>query len=256
MLEYLQNLLQLTQNELIITLSVVFVGGVLRGFSGFALSALIMAGLALIIPPSELFPICLVLEAVAGLLMIRGGFKNADMRIAWGLALGSLVGTPIGLYVTSSVPPDISRMLALLLILALAIMQLFRKSPAFLATNAGLGISGLVTGFTTGIASVGGMVVALYVLAQNAPAARMRATIVVYLFLNLFAWTGWLLLGGFMDQIAITRAISLAPVALVGIFLGTLLFKPSLETFYKRFCLVFLVALAAQGLFRLLPNFS
>ncbi|MFK8077923.1 MAG: TSUP family transporter [Granulosicoccus sp.] len=255
MLESLQNLLQLTQTEIVITFAVVFIAGIVRGFSGFALSALVMAGLALIIPPSGLFAICLILEACAGLLMIKGGFQNADMRIAWGLALGGMLGTPIGLYVTASVPADISRMLALLLIMALAILQLFRKSPAFLASTPGLYISGVATGFATGIASVGGMVVALYVLAQNAPAARMRATLVMYLFLNLFAWSGWLLLGGFMDQLAITRALALAPVALVGIFLGTLLFRPSLETFYKRFCLVLLMGLAAQGLIRLVPNF-
>lgn len=255
MLEYLQNLLQLTQTEIVITFAVVFIAGIVRGFSGFALSALVMAGLALIIPPSGLFAICLILEACAVPIMLKGGIKNADMRIAWGLALGSMLGAPLGLYVTASVPPDISRLLALLLILSLAILQLYKKSPAFLATNPGLGVSGLFTGFATGIASVGGMVVALYVLAQNGPVARMRATLVVYLFINLFAWACWLLVSGFMDQLAITRALSLAPVALVGIFLGTLLFRPSLETFYKRFCLVLLMGLAAQGLIRLVPNF-
>lgn len=255
MLESLQNLLQLTPSEVLITLAVVFFGGIARGFSGFALSALVMAGLALIIPPSQLFAICLLLEVAASLLLIRGGVKNADMRIAWVLALGALVGMPIGLYITASVPPDVSRMLALCLILALAFMQLFKKSPAFLATTPGLCVSGLVTGFASGIASVGGMVVALYLLARNAPAVKMRATLVVYFFLNLFSWAAWLLVGGFIDQLAVTRALTLVPVALVGIFIGSLLFRPTLEVFYKRFCLFLLIGLAAQGLLRLVPKF-
>ncbi len=254
MLEYLQNLLELSQQDLLITVAVVFIAGVVRGFSGFALSALIMAGLALIIPPAALFTICLVLEGVASLLLVRGGFKNADMRIAWGLALGGIVGTPIGLYITASVSPDISRTLALCLILTLALLQLFSKSPPFLATRPGLYISGLVTGLATGIASVGGMVVALYVLSQDAPPARMRATLIMFLFINMFAWAAWLTIGGFVDTLALMRALSLAPVALAGILIGTLLFKPSLAVFYKRFCLLLLMGLAAQGLIRLLPN--
>lgn len=254
MLEYLQNLLELSSQEVIITFTVVFFAGVVRGFSGFALSALIMAGLALIIAPSSLFIICFMLELAASLLMVRKGFKEADMRIAWGLALAGGVGIPFGLYVTASVSPEVSKMLALAVILILAVLQLLNKSPAFLAKPSGLYASGLVTGFATGIASVGGMVVALYVLSQNAPAARMRATLVMFLFLNLFIWLFWLILGGYATPLSLTRAVVLAPVAMIGIYLGTLLFRPSLESFYKRFCLWLLMALAAQGLWRLLPD--
>ena len=254
MLDYLQNLLELSAQETLIALSVVFFAGVVRGFSGFALSALVMSGLALIIPPISLIPICFILEAVAGLLMIKSGFKHADKRIAWGLVLGSAIGTPVGLYITAHVSPDISRLLALCVILSLTLMQLFKKSPAFLATRPGLYITGVVSGVVTGIASVGAMVVALYVLSQKAPAARMRATLVMYLFLGLFPGSIWLSLSGFLNSLAITRGLILAPLAIAGVLLGTMFFRPSLESAYKRFCLVLLVILASIGLIRLLAE--
>jgi hypothetical protein len=254
MLDYLQNLLELSAQETLIALSVVFFAGVVRGFSGFALSALVMSGLALIIPPISLIPICFILEAVAGLLMIKNGIKHADKRIAWGLVIGSAIGTPVGLYITAHVSPDISRLLALCIILSLTLMQLFNKSPLFLATRPGLYITGVVSGVVTGIASVGAMVVALYVLSQKAPAARMRATLVLYLFLGLFPSSIWLLLSGFLNSLAITRGLILAPLAVAGVLLGSMFFRPSLESAYKRFCLVLLIVLASIGLIRLLAD--
>jgi len=197
-----------------------------------------MASLAPMITPSALLPICMLLELVASSLMVRGGFAQANMRVVWGLAIAGAVGIPIGLSITASVSPDVSRILALALILVLALLQLFRQSPAFLATNPGLYLSGLTAGIANGIASVGGMVVALYVLSQKTSAAKMRGTLVMYLFINLFFWGGWLVLSG-------------APVTLIGVWLGSKLFKPTMETTYKRFCLFLLIGLALSGLFRL-----
>ena len=61
MLANLQSFLSLSATELGICLAVVLFAGIVRGFSGFALSALTMAGLALIIPPLALIPICFLL---------------------------------------------------------------------------------------------------------------------------------------------------------------------------------------------------
>lgn len=251
MLANLQNILSLSAIELGICLTVVLLAGVVRGFSGFALSALTMAALALIIPPVALIPVCFLLESVASVVMLRGGFQMADRKIAWGLAIGTVVGTPVGLMATMAVSPDTSRTIALILILVLALLQLLRKSPAFLATPAGLYVSGFTAGIATGLAGVGGLVVALYVLAQQAPAACMRASLVMYLFLIMFSSAFWLSVSGVLDMLALKRALVFAPLVIIGVLVGTKLFIPSLEQFYKRFCLTLLMALALSGLLRL-----
>lgn len=250
--QHLQNLLELNDQETLITVTVIFLAAVVRGFSGFALSALIMASLSLIIPPISLIPVCFVLEMVAGLLMIKNGVMQADKRIAWGLAAAGAIGTPVGLYITAHVPADVSRLLALSVILLLALMQLLKHSPPFLATRSGLYIAGLVSGIVSGVASVGGMAAALYVLSQKASAPRIRATLVMYLFLSMFVGSIWLALGGLLNALAITRALTLAPLTIAGVLLGSVFFRPSLESAYKRFCLVLLIALAAAGLLRVL----
>ncbi|MBI9084335.1 MAG: sulfite exporter TauE/SafE family protein [Desulfobacterales bacterium] len=169
MLEQIQNAVQLAPTQMVLCAGVVFVAGMVRGFSGFALSALFMASVALILPPIELIPICYVFEATASLIMFRGGVKDADMKIVWGLSIGCMIGVPVGLYATKVLPVETSKIVVLCIILGLAVAQLLRVSPKILTRTSGLYGSGIAAGVVTGLAHVGGMVVALYVLAREAP---------------------------------------------------------------------------------------
>ena len=251
MLAFLQNLLALSATELAITGSVVLLASVVRGFSGFGLSALIMAGLALIIAPVMLIPICFLLEGVASLLMLKGGLKQANQQVAWVLAIGSAIGVPIGLWATMSIPPETSQTVALLLILLLAGLQLLKLPLAIFKTRHGLYITGLLAGIATGIAGVGGMVVALFILAQRIPAPEMRASLVMFLFLSMFTSSIWLTMTGLLNTLAIYRALALTPLLVFGVCMGAYLFRPSFEHLYKLFCLCLLFALASTGLLRL-----
>ena len=251
MIESLAASLALTPRELGLCALVVFLAGLVRGFSGFALSAMIMASLAVVVPPVSLIPVCYVLEGVASVLMFRGGARAADWQVVWGLAIGSAVGMPLGLQATMSLPPDASRLVALALIAVLAALQLSGRSPAFLGTRVGLYASGLLAGIATGLASVGGMIVALYVLARDAPPARMRASLVMFLFLGMFTSGLWLLAAGVLDRLALARGAALAPLVALGVMLGGALFRPALQGFYRGFCLTLLIGLALAGIARL-----
>ncbi len=230
---------------------VIFLAGLVRGFAGFALSAVVMAALVVILPPVELIPVCYVLEAAATITMFRGGIKDADMGVVVGLSIGSLIGVPVGLALTTTIAPEYSKAIALVVLLFLATMQLFRASPPFLNTRAGLYLSGFTAGIVTGLASIGGMVVALYVLARNAEPAKMRGSLVMFLAFSMLT-SGLYYLGfGVMTKLALTRGLFFMPVVLSGVFIGKALFRPSLAGYYKRFCLLLLIGLALIGIVRL-----
>ncbi len=247
----LLSLTNLTTTQLYICVVVVFLAGMVRGFSGFALSALIMASLAIMIPPLELIAVCTILEFSASMLMVRGGLKDADMKIAFGLAIGSIVGAPVGLYLTNTLSVETSKMIALCLILVLAFLQLLKVRARFLATDPGLVFSGLTAGVATGLASVGGMVVALYVLAREAPAKVMRASLVVYLFLGTLSSFIYLYLYEMLTITALSRGATLVIPCVLGVVVGQAIFRPQLEKYYKPFCLLLLAVLATSGLVRL-----
>lgn len=252
MIEFLSQTTQLAPAELLIAAGAIFIAALVRGFAGFALSALIMAGVATIIPPPQLIPVCFLLEATASLMMFRGGLKNADMRIVWGLAIFSAIGVPIGLSLTTTIPVEASKLTALSLLILLAVLQLFKVRLAFLATSAGLYASGLAAGIATGLASIGGMVVALYVLSQDKPAGSMRGSLVMFLFIGMFTSLIYLLWFDLLDRTALSRALAFSPLVVSGVLIGSWLFRPSLEGFYKRFCLVLLLGLSAISLLRVL----
>ena len=233
---------------------VVFVAGMVRGFSGFALSAVIMASVALILPPVELIPICYILEATASVLMFRGGIRSADMKMVWGLSIGSAIGFPMGLYATKSLPVEISRLVVLCIILSLAIAQWFRVIPRFRVRTTGLYASGITAGIVSGLAHVGGMVVALYVLAREAPARTMRASLVMFLVIGVFTSLVYLLGFGIMNKLAIIRGTVFVPVVTAGLLVGSAMFRPSLETAYRKFCLGLLMFLAFVGMGTLLTD--
>jgi len=226
------------------------VAGLVRGFAGFGLSAVMFASVVTLLPPVELIPITYILEGLASVVMFRGGIRDADMKIVWGLTIFSAIGVPLGLYATTTVDPDSSKLVALLLVLGLTLLQLFQIRAAFLATKPGLYATGLASGIATGLASIGGMVVALYVLSQETAARQMRASLVMYLFLTMFTSIIYLLLYEVMTMQAVWRGIVFGPIMLVGVFAGKMLFRPSLIQFYKTFCLLLLISLCLVGLTR------
>lgn len=247
----MSDLLGLSFTDFVILSGLAFAAGLVRGFAGFALSAVMMATAVLILPPVELIPVLWVLEAVASVMMVRGGMRDADRTIATGLVLGSAAGAPIGWALTTSISVAASSMIALLVVIVLALLQLFRVRFAFLATKPGLYGTGVMAGVITGLASVGGMIVALYTLSQEKPARVIRATLVVFLlFSSLFSAITMVAFGVFTGT-SILRGLALALPIVAGVYLGQKLFRPSLEPYYKPFCLTLLVVLAMGALVRL-----
>lgn len=224
--------------------------GLIRGFSGFALSATVMASMSSFMNPVSIIPIAFLLELVAAIFMVRGRAAEADMRMVWGLFLGNVIGVPIGLYALTKLDASMSKIIALSVICTLAILLFARVKAPILATRPGLLISGLAAGMASGIASVGGMVVALYVLARDRNPAEMRASLVMFLMLSMSSSVIFLFFYEIMTLVAVKRMIFAAPFAVSGILLGSYLFRPSFAHLYKPVCLLILMALCIVGLAR------
>ena len=246
----MSDLLGLSPTEVYWLLAITFAAGLVRGFSGFALSALVMASAVLILPPVELIPMLWWLEMSASLLMLKGGIKDADRQTAYGLVIGSACGWPVGLYLTTSLPVATSKTLALVIIVSLAVTQLAKIRLSFLATKPGLYGAGFVAGIASGLAHVGGMVVALYVLASDAPARSMRGSLVLFLFLGSITSMLTLLAFGVMDFSGVKRGLIFAIPTMFGVFVGQQLFTERLAPYYRPFCLTLLLGLASTSLIR------
>ena len=211
------------------------------------------AGIAFL-PPIALIPILWFQEMAASILMARGGWRDAQRLLVVLLVAGSWIGWPLGLTLTGSISVETSKTLALGVILVLSVMQLAKLRIPGLNTNAGALISGIVAGIISGTAHVGGMVVALYVLAQGSAARSMRGTLVLFLFISSVGSLFYQLGFGVMTETSIYRGLALVPFTLIGVVIGTRFFSPKLEPYYKPFCLGLLICLSFVGLVRLVMD--
>ena len=250
MLQELANWTGLSLPYLMATTGMVFIAGAVRGFAGFGLSAVLMASIVIFIPPVELIPICFLLEAAASIAMFRGGLRDADHKTAFTLAVCSAIGVPIGLAATTSIPTDLSKLVGLLLVLTLTLLQLLRINVKLFSSPLALPATGFAAGIVTGLASIGGMVIALYVLASAQNARKMRGSLVLFLFCGMVTSLATLLMFDVLDETSIQRGLVFAPVVLAGVFVGSRMFSRSLERTYKRACLGLLTVLACAGLIR------
>lgn len=242
--------LGLPSSDWALLVAICLAAGLVRGFSGFALSALVMASAVTILSPVELIPILWVLEMSASLLMARGGWRDANRGDALRLVAGNLFGWPIGLWLTTTISITASKLTVLIIVLVLAATQLARVRFQFLASQTGTLIAGFVAGIVSGLAHVGGMVVALYALSRDSDPKMMRGTLVTYLFVASFASLFIQLGFGVMDQNAFLRGLTLVVPTVIGVLLGQRLFTPRLQPYYRPFCLWLLIGIATATLVR------
>ncbi len=210
-----------------------------------------MAALVAVMPPVDILPIAQVLELAASLVLVRDGIRDADRRIATGLVIGSIVGVPIGLTVLTRLDPATSSGVALAIILTMAILLLLKIRPKGLDSTPGLYGSGLVAGIVSGVASVGGLMVAVYTLALGRPAAVIRGTLIIFLFISVATSTITFLIFGIFTSNALVRAALLVGPMLLGLVIGSRHFSRRTEWLYRRLCLGLLIVIALIGLIRL-----
>ncbi|KIT16027.1 sulfite exporter TauE/SafE family protein [Jannaschia aquimarina] len=225
--------------------------GAIRGFAGFGLSALAMAILAAFIAPIELIPLFWFLEMSASLVLMKGGWADADRTAAVTLVATAGVGLPLGLLATMAIPATLSKAVALTLLIGLALTQLARLRIPALASRPGTLATGLGAGLITGLAGAGGMFIALYALVRDLPARTMRGTLNIYMLGSGAVGLVTHLALRTMDGQTAARAAILVPVTLLGVFLGQAAFTPRWERYYRPACLVLLLGLAGSGLIRL-----
>ncbi len=242
--------MNLSPGELWILGFICFSAGLVRGFSGFALSALVMATAVAIMPPIELIPILWILEMAASLMMARSGWRDANRGDALRLVAGNIIGWPFGLWLTTTISVTASKRTVLVIVVVLATSQLARIRLSFLNSNIGAILTGIVAGVISGIAHLGGMIVALYALARDSDARTMRGTLVTYLFIGSLSSLVYLLAFGVLEETALFRGAAMVLPTVVGVWLGKQLFIPMLQPYYRPFCLCLLIGLASLTLIR------
>lgn len=238
--------------ELATLVTIALVAAVVRGYSGFGFSAIVIAGASLVMPPAVLVPALYMLEIVASVHMLPGVRHQIDYPNFWPMLLGCGVGLPAGQFLLTHLPADTIR-ICLSLGVLVSTALIWRGYRFKTEMNPPLaGVTGFLIGFGSGMASVGGLLAVVIFLGTNYPAAQTRA-IFVAIFLVMYVYgtlvsalnglitatTFWIVLAGLLPLFA-------------GILLGQKRWLSATPESFRSFALGLLTLLAVAGIVRAL----
>jgi uncharacterized membrane protein YfcA len=227
----------------------IFVAALVRGYSGFGYSAMVITASSLVTNPLNFVAVVVIAEAVMTLQSWSGLSHEVDWkRVKWLLA-GAVIGMPLGLWALSYVSEDGARAVVSVYVLAMCLILLagFR-----MAKEAGVWPT-FGTGLASGLANapgMGGLPVAAFFAAQPMAPAVFRATVVAYFpILDIFsAPMYWL--AGLVTMDTVWASLLVLPLTLLGNWLGSRHFFNTDPQDFRRFAILLLAGLAGLGLLK------
>ncbi len=225
-----------------------FLGGVVRGFSGF--------GTALVFLPIAT-PYLGPFGALIGLTIMDIFGPLPNLRRAWGavnkgdlarLVIGCAAILPVGLWVLTQVDPEVFRYaVSGLALIMLAILILGLRYHGRVGRAMVTGIGG-AAGFLGGVAGLPGPAVILFYMSRPLSVEVIRATILLFLFAFDFLLLGYLTGMGQVTLAAAGLGFALAVPNLLGNWLGGWLFRPDREHLYRAAAYLAIALAALSGL--------
>lgn len=230
-------------------LGMVFLAGLLRGFTGFGFSLAAVPLLSLIMPPAQAVPVpvVLVLQLFVSVAGLRDAVRLCDWRSVWVLALGAALATPLGTWGLVHLQAGSIRLVIAAIVVAGAAGG-FRLAVA--PTGAGALPFGMAAGLFNGLAGIPGPPVVAYFLASPVPSGTTRGSMIVIFLLTSALALAPLAWSGLVGRESLGAAAAGFPLVLAGSWLGARAFRHSTDRQYRAVALLLLLATAALSAWR------
>lgn len=239
----------LSPGAAVFLLAAVLGAAVIRGFSGFGFSAIVVATTGLVGDPLDAVAVVLLCEVAMTLQAARGIAGQVDWGRVGLLLAGAAIGLPLGVYGLVSIGVDAARVAISLFILVmcailLAGWHLGREVRGW--PNAAMGVaSGVANG-----AAMAGLPVAAFFTAQPIPPQVFRATLIVYFAVLDLASLPVLWQAGLISRDTFVALAFALPALLAGNHFGNHRFRASAPRDFRRLAIALLAVLAVLGLAR------
>lgn len=232
-----------------ILLAAALAGGLVRGFTSFGFAMIFMPLAASVIPPSMAIAVIWVIDAPFALFLGARAARTADMRGAITLLAAATLTLPVGLYFVSTLDRTLMRWIISGLI-TLAVLVLISGWRHRGRTGTGLTIGvGFLSGLFSGLASLGGMPIALFWLASQARrAAEIRADLQLYFGLATFVSGAFLWWKGMLTAQTFALGAVLIPVYGAMLLVGSRGFHLASEETFRRIAYAIILGAAMMSL--------
>lgn len=228
--------------------TIAFVSGTSRGFSGFGAALIFMPLASSMAEPRLVAALLLIIDFVAAAPLLPDAWRKADRKATAVMAIGALIGVPIGTWFLTRLDPVTTRWIISCFVTALLVLLLSGwryRGNEYAAVSVAVGG---VAGFCSGLAQTGGPPIVGYWLGRPIPSAIARANIMLYFgFSGVFSVVSYTVTG-LINADAIKFALVVGPVYAIGIWFGASLFGRASETVFRAICYVLIAAAVVIGL--------
>ena len=225
-----------------------FIASMARGFSGFG-GALIFVPLASAsVGPQVAGPILLLIDFVAQFALLKNAWRQANRREVWVMALGALVGIPIGVIILKITDTIVLRWaIAAMIVAMLALLISGWRYPGQ-PRRATTAVVGFIAGILSGSVQAAGPPVVAYWLGGSTPPLTVRANIILFFFCTSVVSGVTYFAAGLLNEEVLFLALVTAPGYALGMFLGTRMFGLASDRTFRRACYLLIAGAAIVSL--------
>ena len=154
-------------NLLIVTIIVISLGGILRGFLGFGPALITIPILAYLYSPTDALVIHIIMEIPSTLFLLPFALKHSNQKQMIPMLVAMALAIPIGMYLIVSINPKIMRMIISIIVLFLVGYLASGYQIKYKIRGSTMIISGIFGGFIQGSAGMGGLPMVSILMAKK-----------------------------------------------------------------------------------------
>ncbi|MDE2377492.1 sulfite exporter TauE/SafE family protein [Bradyrhizobium sp.] len=225
-----------------------FVSGTARGFSGFGSALIFMPLASSVAPPRLVAALLLIIDFVAAAPLLPGAWKQANRKATAIMALGALIGVPVGTYFLTVLHPVTTRWIISCFVAALLALLLSGwryRGQDYVPLSVGIGS---LSGFCSGLAQTGGPPIVGYWLGRPIAPTVARANIVLFFGASDFFSVASYATTGLITRDALLLSLVVGPVYALGVAFGASLFGRAGEKLFRAICYVLIASAVIVGL--------
>jgi uncharacterized membrane protein YfcA len=208
----------------LMTAVVGFLIGLSKGGLGGTLGALATPMMALVLPADEVIGLVLPILMFADIFAVALHWGHWNRRHIVLLIPGSVIGVTIGTYVITNAPTEGLRLGLGIIVLLFTVYKLFERrilgSLVYRSRNWHGWLAGIITGFSSSLAHIGGPPVSIYLLMQDLQPRVFVATSALFFMILNWIKVPYYAYAGQFDFETLWRLAWLMPVVPLGVWLG------------------------------------
>jgi uncharacterized membrane protein YfcA len=222
----------------------VFLAAIVRGYSGFGFSLLVITALSLLMAPATFIPAIFMLEIAASLHLLPSIWKDIHWHSLTPLIVGCLIGTPLGVWLLANMPaPPMQVALALFVLTAVYFLFQGFALKSMPGTTAS-GAVGAASGLANGAFGIGGPPAILFYFASPAGHEAGRASLIAYFLTTDVIGLVFLSREALITLDTLYLALIFLPFLILGNWIGARGFKSADPATFSKWVLILLAALA------------